>query len=79
MVGEIMLRMELEDGFVREMYGLGGGLGVSSCVGDVGGILGDRFGDLSNGEGASGRPEISNPYSSVSGRGGGRSTMASRS
>lgn len=79
MVGEIMLRMEFEDDRVREMYGLGGGLGASSDVGDVGGILGDRFGDLSNGEGTSGRPDISKPYSSVSGRGGGRSTMASRS
>lgn len=79
MVGEIMLRMELEDDLVREIYGLGGDLGGSSWIGDAGGILGDRFGDLSNGEGASGRPGISNPYSSVSGRGGGRSTMASSS
>jgi len=79
MVGEIMLRMELEDDLVREIYGLGEDLGPSSWIGDVGGMLGDRFGDLSNGEETSGRPEISNPYSSVSGRGGGRSTMASRS
>jgi len=79
MVGEIMLRMELEDDLVREIYGLGGGLGVSSGVCDNVGILGESFGDLSNGEETSGRPEISNPYSSVSGRGGGRSTMASSS
>ena len=49
-----MLRMELEDDRAREMYGLGRDLGASSVVGDVGGILGDRFGDLSNGKGTSG-------------------------
>ena len=78
MVGEIMLRMELEEDRVREMYGLGDGLGASPRVGDVGGILGE-FGDLSNEGAISGRPGISNPNSSVSGRGGGRSTIASRS
>jgi len=79
MVGEIMLRIELEEDRVREMYGLGDGLGASSRVENVGGTLGDGFCDLSNGGLTSGGPGISNPNSSVNGRGGGRSTIASRS
>lgn len=76
-VGESRLRMEFAEPR-REIYGLGDGLGLSVVVGEAAlGILGDRsrsvlrFGSDS--------PAISIPYSSVRGRGGGLSTMASRS
>lgn len=62
----------------RGIYGLGGGLGLSPIVGEVAlGIVGNlsrspfKIGSVI--------PTISSPYSSVSGRGGGLSTMASRS
>jgi hypothetical protein len=76
MVGDNKLRIEFDEER-REMYGRGGGFGLSlSAVGEVAvGILGD----LSAGLGESILPTSSIPNSSVKGRGGGRSTMASRS
>lgn len=76
MVGDNKLRIELEE-VRREMYGRGEGLGLSpSAVGDVAlGIVGDMSAGLGNS-----KPDTSSiPNSSVTGRGGGRSTMASRS
>ena len=76
-----MLRIELEPDRVREIYGLGGGLGLAfSDVGEVAaGMLGERFGDRSGRFGSGMEEMTSRPYSSVKGRGGGRSTIASRS
>ena len=80
-VDEIRLRIELDEDLERDIYGLGGGLvvvGVVSLVGEDG--MGGRIGELSDITGISPRPEItSRPNSSVKGRGGARSTMASRS
>ena len=75
-VGEIRLRIELDED-LRGIYGLGGGLVAVSIVGDV---AAGRAGERSPITGNSPMPEtISVPNSSVKGRGGGRSTMASRS
>lgn len=76
-VGEIRLRIELDEDLEREIYGLGGGLVVVSVVGED---ATERIGERSLITGNSPRPgTISMPNSSVKGRGGGRSTMASRS
>jgi hypothetical protein len=78
-IGEIRLRIELDEDLEREMYGLGGGLGVVSIVGKVAmvGELGDRSSPIT---GTSPKPGVTSmPNSSVKGRGGGRSTIASRS
>ena len=64
-----MLIMDEDDDRVRETYGLGVGLLESGVAG-----LGEGGGSSSSNDGA-----ISSPNSSVSGRGGGRSTIASRS
>jgi len=78
-IGEIRLRVELDEDLERDIYGLGGDLSVASNVVEVtmGGI-----GDLSPVTANSPKPGIiitSVPNSSVKGRGGGRSTMASKS
>lgn len=76
-IGDIRLRIELDEDLERDIYGLGDGLGVVSIAGEVAmGELGDRspITDTSPYPGI-----ISIPNSSVKGRGGGRSTMASRS
>ena len=72
-VGDIILRIELDEDREREIYGLGDGLGVS-IVGEV------ATGERSPGKGDSPKAETTSmPNSSVKGRGGGRSTMASKS
>jgi len=76
-VGEIILRIELEDDLVRDMYGRGGGFGLST-VGDLAaGMFGDRFVDISWMMFPSGRPDIISIPNSSMGRGGGLSTIAS--
>ena len=63
--------IELDEEREREMYGLGGGFELSTAPRDLAtGMFGDRFGSSS---GISSR----RPKSSVSGRGGALSTMAS--
>ena len=76
-IGEIRLREELdEDLLERNIYGLGGNLSVVSNVGE--GPMGET-GDLSPTTNSA-KPGITSvPKSSVKGRGGGRSTMASKS
>ena len=75
-VGDIILRIELDEDREREIYGLGDGLGVSI----VGEIATGRLGERSPGKGDSPKAETTSmPNSSVKGRGGGRSTMASKS
>jgi len=74
-IGEIRLRVELDEDLERDIYGLGGDLSVVSNMGEGGGT-----GDLSPVTGNSPKPGITSvPKSSVKGRGGGRSTMASKS
>ena len=69
--GEMRLRIELDEDLVRDIYGLGD-LGVVSVVGEV--FMRSPV------MGTSPKPGITSiPNSSVRGRGGGRSTMASRS
>ena len=77
-IGELRLRVELDEDLERDIYGLGGGgLGVISNVGEI--AMGER-GGLSLITGNSPKPGINSvPNSSVRGRGGGRSTMASKS
>jgi hypothetical protein len=75
--GEIRLRIELDDDLVRDIYGLGAGLGVVSGVKEV---AMEEIGDRSPVMGTSPKDCITSiPNSSVRGRGGGRSTIASRS
>ena len=80
-IGEIRLREELDDDLERDIYGLGGDLSVvTSNGGEVAiGEIGDLR--LSPVTGNSPNPGINTsvPNSSVKGRGGGRSTMASKS
>jgi hypothetical protein len=77
-VGEIRLRIELDEGLERDIYGLGGGLAIIVSV--VGEVAMGRLGVRSPVTGKSPRPGITSmPKSSVKGRGGGRSTIASRS
>jgi len=74
--------MEFDVDRLRDIYGLGGGLGLaaSMVVGEAGwGILGERLGERLSPVGTLGSDTISRPNSSVNGRGGGRSTMASKS
>lgn len=85
-VGDMRLRIEFDVDLLRDIYGLGGGFGLepSLAVGVVGVELFEgQTGDLSplpDGMLGSGIPlTISIPNSSVRGRGGGRSTIASRS
>lgn len=77
-IGEIRLRVELDEDLERDIYGLGADLSVVSNVGEV--TMGE-MGDLSPVAANSAKPGISTsvPNSSVKGRGGGRSTMASKS
>jgi hypothetical protein len=76
-IGEIRLRVELDEDLERDIYGLGGDLSVVSNVGEV--TMGE-IGDLSPVPANSAKPGITSvPNSSVKGRGGGRSTMASKS
>ena len=76
-IGEIRLREELDEDLERDIYGLGVDLSVISNVGEV--TMGE-IGDLSPVAANSPKPGISSvPNSSVKGRGGGRSTMASKS
>lgn len=81
-VGDMRLRIELVADLLRDMYGLGCGFGLefSVTIGDEGvGVRGD-LSPVPAGKFGSGIPlTISTPYSSVRGRGGGRSTIASRS
>lgn len=81
-VGEMRLRSELVADLLRDMYGLGDGFGLelSVTIGEEGvGVRGD-LSPLPAGKLGSGIPlTISTPNSSVRGRGGGRSTIASRS
>ena len=73
------MRVELDEDLERDIYGLGGDFSVvRSNVGEV--AIGE-MGDLSLVTGNSPNPGISTsvPNSSVKGRGGGRSTMASKS
>ena len=77
-IGEIRLRVELDEDLERDIYGLGGGL--TSVVSNVGKVVMGEIGDLSPATGNSPKPGINSvPNSSVKGRGGGRSTMASKS
>lgn len=77
-IGEIRLRIELDEDLERETYGLGGGLGAVSIVEKV--AMVGELGDRSPITGTSPKPGITSmPNSSVKGRGGGRSTIASRS
>ena len=78
-IGEIRLREELDEDLERDIYGLGGDLSV--VVSNVGEVAIGEIGDLSPGTGNSTNPGINTsvPNSSVKGRGGGRSTMASKS
>ena len=76
-IGEIRLRVELDEDLERDIYGLGGDLSVVSNIGEV---TTGEIGDLSPVTGNSPKPGITSaPNSSVRGRGGGRSTMASKS
>ena len=80
-IGEIRLREELDDDLEeRDIYGLGGDISVVISNGEVAiGEIGDLR--LSPATGKSPNPGINTsvPKSSVKGRGGGRSTMASKS
>ena len=78
-MGEIRLREELDEDLERDIYGLGGDLTV--VISNVGVVAVGEIGDLSDITGNSPNPGINTsvPNSSVKGRGGGRSTMASRS
>lgn len=78
-IGELRLREELDEDFERDIYGLGGDLIV--VISNVGVVTIGEVGDLSDMTGNSPNTGIitSVPNSSVKGRGGGRSTMASRS
>ena len=71
------MRVELDEDLERDIYGLGGDLGVVSNVGEV---ATGELGDLSPVADNSTKPGITSvPNSSVKGRGGGRSTIASKS
>ena len=78
-IGDIRLREELDEDLERDIYGLGGDLSV--VISNVGEAAIGEIGDLSPATGNSPNPGINTsvPNSSVKGRGGGRSTMASKS
>jgi hypothetical protein len=81
-IGEIRLRVELDEDLERDIYGLGGGDFLNVVVSKVGEEVANtgEIGDLSPITGNSPKTGINSaPNSSVKGRGGGRSTMASKS
>ena len=78
-IGEIRLRLELDEDLERDIYGLGADITV--VVSNIGESATVGIGDLSPVTGISPKPGINTsvPNSSDKGRGGGRSTMASKS
>jgi len=80
-MGEIRLTEELDEDLERDIYGLGGDLSV--VISNVGEVAIGEIGDLglSPVTGNSPNPGINTsvPKSSVKGRGGGRSAIASKS